>query len=171
MHVCFLQHNSYVPVAPLGAAPTPNPSHQSSSIPATSVPSHAPVPEDVQLAMSINASFQSALAEGVPVPSAQPVNLTANTNGWDPTSENTSYNGWAQSGGAPPPPKLEPTPDPYNRWSGVRPSSSSPQLHTSRLETQLFFHQFTRHLLLFQFLRHLQLSRKHSMAAPFSTLQ
>ena len=46
-----------------------------------------------------------------------------------------SHNGWAQSSGAPPPSKLEPTPDPYNGWSGVRPSSSSPQLHNSQLET------------------------------------
>ncbi|ONK70741.1 uncharacterized protein A4U43_C04F1050 [Asparagus officinalis] len=123
--------------APPDARPTPNPSHIHSNVSAAPAPSHSPVPEDVQLAMAINASIQSALAEGVPIPNPQPVNLSTNTNGWAP-SENTTtttYNGWGQSSGAPPPSKVATTSDPFNGWSGVRPSSSSPHLHNSQLET------------------------------------
>ncbi|XP_020275613.1 probable E3 ubiquitin-protein ligase XBOS34, partial [Asparagus officinalis] len=135
--VFLFQQNSYVPVAPPDARPTPNPSHIHSNVSAAPATTHSPVPEDVQLAMAINASIQSALAEGVPVPNPQPVNLSTNTMGWAP-SENTTtttYNGWGQSSGAPPPSKVATTSDPFNGWSGVRPSSSSPQLYNSQLET------------------------------------
>lgn len=122
-------------MAPPGTAPTPSPSYPNPSASAAPAPVHTSAPEDVQMAMAINASIQSALAEGVPISKPQPVNLTANTNGWGASPDNTTFSGWGQSSGAPPATKLVPAPDPYNGWAGVRPSSSSPQLHTGRLET------------------------------------
>lgn len=51
----------------------------------------APSKEDVELAMAINASIQSAIAEGVP--NVQPSASTANNNGWG-NPLNNSLNGW-----------------------------------------------------------------------------
>ncbi|KAJ6819311.1 putative RING zinc finger and ankyrin repeat containing protein [Iris pallida] len=123
----IFQQNSYIPVAPVGATPIANHPYLNVHAPTTSAATPA-APEDEQLTMAINASIQTAIAEGVPVTG------TTNTTGWETSSESTSHNGGRLAGGAPTP-KVEPSVDPYNGWSGIRPSSSMPQLHTSQLET------------------------------------
>ncbi|XP_044973982.1 probable E3 ubiquitin-protein ligase XBOS34 [Hordeum vulgare subsp. vulgare] len=72
-------------------APTPNSTPNSSSAP--SVPS-TPSNEDVELQMAINASIQSAIAEGVP--DVQPTTSITTTSGWGNTV-NSSHNGWGPS--------------------------------------------------------------------------
>lgn len=115
MKCYLLQQNNYPPVAPVRATstniPMANQQHLNEHSSATSS-SAPPDVEDIHLAMAINASIQTAIAEGVPIGTS---------------SENSSRNG-------PPEPKVDPSLDPYNRWSGVRPSSSAPQLHMSRPE-------------------------------------
>ncbi|RRT36275.1 hypothetical protein B296_00049941 [Ensete ventricosum] len=49
-------------------------------------------PEDLELAMAINASIQTAISEGVP--DIQPNPQTSNTNDWGSSSDNSTYNGW-----------------------------------------------------------------------------
>ncbi|CAL9086339.1 unnamed protein product [Musa textilis] len=49
-------------------------------------------PEDIELAMAINASIQTAISEGVP--DIQPNPQTSNTNDWGTSSDNSTYNGW-----------------------------------------------------------------------------
>ncbi|KAM0833205.1 hypothetical protein ACQ4PT_064408 [Festuca glaucescens] len=79
---------SMVPARPM-SAPTPNPLPINSSSAASG--SSTPSKEDVELAMAINASIQSAIAEGVP--NLQPVTSTTNTSGWG-NKANSSLNGW-----------------------------------------------------------------------------
>ncbi|KAM3407143.1 hypothetical protein ACQJBY_000912 [Aegilops geniculata] len=96
---------SMVPARPVNApspTPTPNPSSAPS---AESTPSK----EDVELAMAINASIQSAIAEGVP--NVQPM-----------ASTNSSLNGWG-SPNSPAPSKTSgqaqvdaPSSSKYNGW-------------------------------------------------------
>ncbi|URE01607.1 Ankyrin repeat [Musa troglodytarum] len=50
-------------------------------------------PEDIELEMAINASTQTAIAEGMP-PRLQSDPQTSNTNGWGSSPDNSSYNGW-----------------------------------------------------------------------------
>ncbi|XP_037486111.1 probable E3 ubiquitin-protein ligase XBOS34 [Triticum dicoccoides] len=96
---------SMVPARPVNA-PSPNPIPNPSSAPsAESTPSK----EDVELAMAINASIQSAIAEGVP--NVQPM-----------TSTNSSLNGWG-SPDSPAPSKTSgqaqgdaPSSSKYNGW-------------------------------------------------------
>ncbi|KAJ6821416.1 putative RING zinc finger and ankyrin repeat containing protein [Iris pallida] len=128
----IIQQNSSVPVAPVGSTsvPTPMSSRPYLGVHASSTSTAAPpVTEDAQLAMAINASIQTARAEGIPITGT----TDTNTNGWGTPSENTSHNGWGLPDRTPPP-KVGPSLDPYNGWSGVRPNSSSPQLHTSQPE-------------------------------------
>ncbi|KAL6871552.1 hypothetical protein ACP4OV_014381 [Aristida adscensionis] len=97
------------PTVPNAAA---NPSLASSEL-------STPSKEDIDLAMAINASIQSAIAEGVPT-----VQLTAsstNTNGWGSTPSN-SVNGWGPPD-APAPSKMSgqaqvdaPSSSTYNGW-------------------------------------------------------
>lgn len=96
----------------------------------SSVPSagSAPSKEDVELAMAINASIQSAIAEGVP--NVQPSASTTNTNGWG-NPPNNSLNGWGPPD-APAPSKMTaqarvdaPSSSSYNGWDV--PGSSSSQ--------------------------------------------
>ncbi|CAM0946540.1 unnamed protein product [Alopecurus aequalis] len=79
---------SMVPARPVNA-PTPNPLpiNPSSAASGSSTPSK----EDVELAMAINASIQSAIAEGVP--NVQPMPSITNTSGWE-NKANSSLNGW-----------------------------------------------------------------------------
>ncbi|KAF6993723.1 hypothetical protein CFC21_010572 [Triticum aestivum] len=96
---------SMVPARPVNA-PSPNPTPNPSSAPsAESTPSK----EDVELAMAINASIQSAIAEGVP--NVQPM-----------ASTNSSLNGWG-SPNSPAPSKTSgqaqvdaPSSSKYNGW-------------------------------------------------------
>ncbi|WOL04282.1 putative E3 ubiquitin-protein ligase XBOS34 [Canna indica] len=65
------------------------------TIPNTSTQAAAtamPNQEDIDIAMAINASLQTVLAEGVP--HVQPDSETSNTNGWGSSSHNTTFNGW-----------------------------------------------------------------------------
>lgn len=77
---------SMVPAQPANA-PLPNPSSASSLPSVISTPSK----EDAELAMVINASIQSAIAEGVP--DVQPITTTTATNDWGNPPSN-SLNGW-----------------------------------------------------------------------------
>uniref|UniRef100_A0A0E0LK13 RING-type domain-containing protein n=1 Tax=Oryza punctata TaxID=4537 RepID=A0A0E0LK13_ORYPU len=77
---------SMVPAQPANA-PLPNPSSASSAPSVISTPSK----EDAELAMAINASIQSAIAEGVP--DVQPIASTTATNDWGNPPSN-SLNGW-----------------------------------------------------------------------------
>jgi len=63
----FLLQNSCIPPTLVGAAaaPTFDPFHLNSNTLSTLAPTHSPVSEDVQMAMAIDASIQSAMAEGV----------------------------------------------------------------------------------------------------------
>ncbi|KAK1680745.1 hypothetical protein QYE76_041593 [Lolium multiflorum] len=79
---------SMVPARPV-SAPTPNPLPINSCSAASG--SSTPSKEDVELAMAINASIQSAIAEGVP--DLQPVTSTTNNSGWA-NKANSSLNGW-----------------------------------------------------------------------------
>lgn len=93
----------------------PNPVPANSSVAPSEV--SAPTKEDVELAMAINASIQSAIAEGVP--NVQPNASTSNTNGWGIPPSN-SHNGWG--------PPSAPAPSKTSGQSQARvdaPSSSS----------------------------------------------
>ncbi|KAG0486327.1 hypothetical protein HPP92_008422 [Vanilla planifolia] len=88
----FQAQNSNFVSAPAVAPPLPN------QFPATSSPRQ----DDVELAMAINASIQTALVEGVPLHHGQQVAGIDATNGWgSSTITNTTmpssdrYNGWA----------------------------------------------------------------------------
>ena len=91
-----LQHFANPPTTPVGLPVT----NQLQSNPQTStapVAAGAPIrgEEDVELAMAINASIQSAIAEGIPALShVQPNTNSSDTNGWGNPSGNASYNGW-----------------------------------------------------------------------------
>ncbi|GJN07564.1 hypothetical protein PR202_ga25464 [Eleusine coracana subsp. coracana] len=118
-----------------GNAPVPNPLPTNSSL-APSV-SSAPSKEDVDLAMAINASIQSAIAEGVP--NVQPSVSTTNTNGWG-NSPNNSLNGWGPPE-APAPSKMSgkarvdaPSSGTYNGWDV--PGTSSNQSSSKPDKTQ-----------------------------------
>ncbi|OAY81701.1 putative E3 ubiquitin-protein ligase XBOS34, partial [Ananas comosus] len=99
------QVNNITPQAPAGAVrpnapsiipyPSPTPAGASTSN-----------PEDVELAMAINASIQSAIAEGVPgVPTTSTAANTA-TNGWGSSPGNSTLNGWGPPDVSVPPSKM-----------------------------------------------------------------
>ncbi|KAF3778493.1 putative E3 ubiquitin-protein ligase [Nymphaea thermarum] len=72
------------------------------STPATSVTSST---EDLEIAMAINASIQSAMEENLPpFPNTDQSIQAISTNGWANSAGNPSYNGWGPSN-VPPPPK------------------------------------------------------------------
>jgi len=90
------QVTSMVPARPVNSpTPAPVPINSSWAPPGLSTPSK----EDVELAMAINASIQSAIAERVP--NIQPMSSTANTSGWENTTD-TSLNGWCPPDAATP---------------------------------------------------------------------
>ncbi|XP_062187168.1 probable E3 ubiquitin-protein ligase XBOS34 [Phragmites australis] len=114
-----------VPV-PLTNHPLPNPLPANSSLAHSEL--SAPSKEDVDLAMAINASIQSAIAEGVP--NVQPNASTPNNNGWGNPPSN-SLNGWAPPV-TPAPSKMSgqawvdaPSSSTYNGWD--MPGTSSNQ--------------------------------------------
>jgi len=112
---------SMVPARPVNA-PSPNPTQNPSKAPsAESTPSK----EDVELAMAMNASIQSAIAEGVP--NVQPM-----------TSTNSSLNGWG-SPDSPAPSKTSgqaqvdaPSSSKYNGWDVPGTSSSQSSLKPNK---------------------------------------
>lgn len=136
------QYISHIPAAPplatmLDTQSTPATSSSAvpQSAPATS--SSAVPPEDVELAMAINASIQMAIAEGVPVHEDQPVS-GANDNGWGTTSGDATHNGWGPPDETPSkassePQLNEPSANPYNGWAEpeVRPSGPVPVVSPS----------------------------------------
>eukprot|EP01018_Ginkgo_biloba_P030691 Gb_32675 [translate_table: standard] len=74
-------------------------------------PPNVTIPEDVELAMAINASIQSASQEGIPLsPVSQQPSGTSDLNGWGNTSEGTS-NGWG-------PPDMAEAPSKKDKYSG-----------------------------------------------------
>ncbi|XP_020584919.1 probable E3 ubiquitin-protein ligase XBOS34 [Phalaenopsis equestris] len=117
------QHTNIVPAPPPAAPPFST----------TSTPN----PEDVELAMAINASIQTALVEGVSLPHSQQ-NLINAANEWGSSSTNPTHNGWGPSvqpsinvgasGSSNQPTHNENTP------TKVRPNSP-PQLHTAQPES------------------------------------
>jgi len=124
--------------APPANLPMPN------LVPANSSVAHseqsAPSKEDVELAMAINASIQSAIAEGVP--NVQPNASTPSTNGWGIPPSN-SHNGWGPPA-APAPSKLSsqsqaqadtPSSSTYNGWD--MPGTSSSQSSSRSNKTQI----------------------------------
>lgn len=90
------------------------------------------IPDDVQLAMAINASLQTAMEEQLPIIPTQPSSQVSNTNGWGPPS-----------GPSHPPPKVvdngwldvASSSSTYNGWGGPEAGSSGPpiQHHDSQL--------------------------------------
>ncbi|TVU00985.1 hypothetical protein EJB05_53562, partial [Eragrostis curvula] len=95
-----------------GNSPVPNPLPASSSL--ASSEGSAPSKEDVELAMAINASIQSAIAEGVP--NVQPTAPATNSNGWGNPPSN-SLNGWG--------PPVAPAPSKISGQAKVDAPSSS----------------------------------------------
>jgi hypothetical protein len=98
----------------------------------------APSKEDVELAMAINASIQSAVAEGVP--NVQPTASTTNTNGWG-SLPNNSLNGWGPPD-VPAPPKMSgqarvdaPSSSTYNGWDVPGTSSSQSSSKPDKTQT------------------------------------
>ncbi|CAA6662483.1 unnamed protein product [Spirodela intermedia] len=89
------------------------------------LPSHAAaspsVSEDMELAMAINASIQTAIAEGIPpLLDVQPLPQLPNTNSWGSqdvasSSSSTVANGWV----------TEPANEEYNGWGAPRPAPST----------------------------------------------
>ncbi|XP_039116827.1 probable E3 ubiquitin-protein ligase XBOS34 [Dioscorea cayenensis subsp. rotundata] len=87
----------------------------------------APIPgEDVELAMAINASIQSAIAEGIPpLTDVQPNTNSTNTNGWGNPSSNASYNGWGMPDATPSSKNAQtqavetPASSSYNGWAAA----------------------------------------------------
>jgi len=113
-------------------------------VPANSSVAHseqsAPSKEDVELAMAINASIQSAIAEGVP--NVQPNASTPSTNGWGIPPSN-SHNGWGPPA-APAPSKLSsqsqaqadtPSSSTYNGWDMPGTSSSQSSSRPNKTQT------------------------------------
>ncbi|XXG61992.1 hypothetical protein AAC387_Pa05g0456 [Persea americana] len=106
------------------------------NIPHPTIPATAPtsIPEDVQLAMAINASLQTAMEGQLPNIPTQAGSQVSNTNGWGPPS-----------GPSLPPPKVvdngwldEPSSSStFNGWGGPEAGSSGPpiQHHNSQLST------------------------------------
>jgi hypothetical protein len=97
-----------------------------------------PSKEDVELAMAINASIQSAIAEGVP--NVHPTASTTNTNGWG-SLPNNSLNGWGPPD-APAPPKMSgqgrvdaPSSSTYNGWDVPGTSSSQSSSKPDKTQT------------------------------------
>nr|XP_019702279.1 putative E3 ubiquitin-protein ligase XBAT35 isoform X2 [Elaeis guineensis] len=88
-----------IPETPAGG-PMPPPSQINSYASATSTGTHTSNQEDMEIAMAINASIQSAIAEGVP--DVQPVTHTSNTSGWGCSSGHSTNNGWRPPDVAPP---------------------------------------------------------------------
>ncbi|KAF8690839.1 hypothetical protein HU200_041236 [Digitaria exilis] len=124
--------------APPANLPMPNPVPANSSV----APSEAPSKEDLELAMAINASIQSAIAEGVP--NVQPNAPTPNTNGWGTPASN-SHNGWGPPA-APAPSKTSgqsqarvdtPSSSTYNGWDVPGTSSSQSSSKPSKTQTNL----------------------------------
>lgn len=119
-----------VPAQPVNA-PLPNPSSASSAPSVISTPSK----EDAELAMAINASIQSAIAEGVP--DVQPIASTTATNDWGNPPSN-SLNGWGPPDTSAPsktsgqvPPSSSST---YNGWDV--PGTSSGQSSSKHNKSQ-----------------------------------
>lgn len=81
---------------PTAPQTNPNVSTQTVVLPASNE-------EDIDMAMAINASIQTAMAEGVP--HIQPNQQTTNTNGWGSSSESKAYNGWGIPQSVDTPPK------------------------------------------------------------------
>ncbi|XP_062189679.1 probable E3 ubiquitin-protein ligase XBOS34 isoform X2 [Phragmites australis] len=113
--------------------PVSNPLPVSSSL----APSELSTPskEDDELAMAINASIQSAIAEGAP--NVQPTASTTNTSGWGSTPSN-SLNGWDPTD-APAPPKISgqarvdaPSSSTYNGWDVPGTSSNLSSLESNK---------------------------------------
>ncbi|PKA59246.1 putative E3 ubiquitin-protein ligase XBOS34 [Apostasia shenzhenica] len=105
-------------------------------------PCRTSYPEDVELAMAINASIQTALVEGITLPAAQQIPGTNATTGWGSSSDNLNrspntnvgMNGWADQSAS----------DGYNGWAApdashpkIRPNSSAPQLNLNQTEAPI----------------------------------
>ncbi|KAJ0966494.1 hypothetical protein J5N97_023411 [Dioscorea zingiberensis] len=109
----------------------------------STTPASAPVPgqEDVELAMAINASIQSAMAEGIPpLPDVQLSTNSSNTNGWENSSVNASHNGWGLPDATPPSKNSQtqleaPSASSYNGW-GV-PQAEQPQSRPQLPQSQV----------------------------------
>ncbi|CAL9756551.1 unnamed protein product [Musa acuminata subsp. burmannicoides] len=85
------QVTNSLPVMPIDVSmPSPPQIISSASTQSTAAPTSNP--EDLELAMAINASIQTAISEGVP--DIQPNPQTSNTNDWASSSDNSTYNGW-----------------------------------------------------------------------------
>lgn len=103
------QQNSHFPAAPAliptPTRPTPilNTPQPKTHTPATSSGAPQLVPEDVELAMAINASIQSAIAEGVPVNNARPAVGPSNPSAWGKSSETATLPAVSASVHKPPP--------------------------------------------------------------------
>ncbi|CAL9160399.1 unnamed protein product [Musa hybrid cultivar] len=81
-----------IPAMPTGTSvPSPPQVISHASTQSTAAPTSNP--EDIELEMAINASTQTAIAEGM-APLIQSDPQTSNTNGWGSSSDNSSYNGW-----------------------------------------------------------------------------
>ncbi|RLN33003.1 putative E3 ubiquitin-protein ligase XBOS34 [Panicum miliaceum] len=124
--------------APPANLPMPNLVPANSSV----APSEqsAPSKEDVELAMAISASIQSAIAEGVP--NVQPNASTPSTNGWGIPPSN-SHNGWGPPA-APAPSKMSgqsqaqvdaPSSSTYNGWDMPGTSSSQSSSRPNKTQT------------------------------------
>jgi hypothetical protein len=116
----------------------PNPAPAISSVAPSEL--SAPSKEDVELAMAINASIQSAIAEGVP--NVQPNASTPNNNGWGIPPSN-SHNGWGPPV-TPAPSKTSgesqalvdaPSSSTYNGWDVPGTSSSQSSSKPHKTET------------------------------------
>ncbi|RCV10541.1 hypothetical protein SETIT_2G119800v2 [Setaria italica] len=139
-HACcgMVQVSNTAP-APPANLPVPNPVPANSSVAPSEV--SAPTKEDVELAMAINASIQSAIAEGVP--NVQPNASTPNTNGWGIPPSN-SHNGWGPPS-APAPSKTSgqsqarvdapSSSSTYNGWNVPGTSSSQSSSKPSKTQT------------------------------------
>ncbi|KAH7669817.1 putative E3 ubiquitin ligase protein [Dioscorea alata] len=94
----------------------------------------APIPgEDVELAMAINASIQSAIAEGIPpLSDVQPNTNSSNTNGWGNPSSDASYNGWGMPDATPSSKNAQtqvvetPASSSYNGWAAPQSQMNNP---------------------------------------------
>ncbi|XP_043693531.1 probable E3 ubiquitin-protein ligase XBOS34 isoform X2 [Telopea speciosissima] len=104
---------------------------------ASTLPPNAPpsAAEDIELAMAISASIQSAMEETPSLSDTHPSAEVDNTNGWANHVDTSSHNGWGQTGAAPPSKANssgwldEPIKGAYNGWdaSEAGPSSNPPQ--------------------------------------------
>ncbi|WVZ62930.1 hypothetical protein U9M48_012620 [Paspalum notatum var. saurae] len=108
----------------------------------------APSKEDVELAMAINASIQSAIAEGVP--NVEPNASIPNTNGWGIPPTN-SHNGWgpptapapSKTSGQSPAQFNAPSSSTYNGWdvTGTSSGQSSSKPHKTQTNTAIMIPQ------------------------------